>query len=503
MERIEVFTNKFKLVFLLVIIVELLSFWANYYELINYISFFLITGVTLILSIKKISWGFWIVCTELIIGSFGQLFAINVENFNISIRLAIFLSLMIAYIYHVYKTKQIPFIKSKLWKYFIFLFIFLIIGLLLGLSNGNIAKDVFYDFNGFLYFGLIFVAFTVVKDWSQINSFLQILYASVLAMTFKTLFLVFYFSHVFDEALISLVYKWIRNTRVGEISQILDNYYRIFFQSHIWAVIAFVIVLTYLIYIKKSEIDKKNYIWSWIILVASSLNIIISFSRSFWLALFITLLLMMLFFYFKEKFRFKKLLNISAILLFVVIFDLILITGIVNIKLPLSSGSGDSVSVATLIKNRVSDSGEAAVTSRYELLDPLITKFLKNPITGSGFGTTVTYDTDDPRSKGLYTTYSFEWGYLDIIVKIGVLGLLVYLLFIYKIFKLGITALKQTFTKDAYALILGLLFSLILIITTHITTPYLNHPLGIFLIIIASAIFYINQKSETNKPTTT
>lgn len=491
MEKIRIYTGLFKKTFLTLIIVELLSFWGHELTIINDICFFLIIAITLYLGIKKLSWGFWIASVELIVGSFGQLFSFQLGSFTVSIRLGIFLILVIAFIYDVLKNKQIIFLKSKLWKYFLLLFSYLSIAILLGLSNNNPAKDVFFDFNGFLYFGLIFIAYRVINSWQQISKFIQLLFASVMAMTLKTLFLVFFFSHVFNESLITLVYKWVRDTRVGEIAQILDNYYRIFFQSHIWAVIAFIIISIYLLFMKKKEVLKIDYIWAWIILIASSLNIIISFSRSYWLALFITAVTIYLFLYFKEKYTITVLLKITGFFIIIIIFDLLLITGLVNVKIPNFVSSGSSVSVASLIKNRVTDSNEAAVTSRYELITPLFDKFLIKPVAGSGFGTSVTYDTDDPRVEGLYTTYTFEWGYLDLLVKIGLIGLAIYILFIYKIFKQGIRALKKTITLDAYVIVIGLLFSIILLLSVHITTPYLNHPLGIFLLIISSAIFAI------------
>ena len=54
---------------------------------------------------------------------------------------------------------------------------------------------------------------------------------------------------------------------------------------------------------------------------------------------------------------------------------------------------------------------------------------------GRGFGATVTYQTRDPRiladnGSGEYTTYAFEWGWLDIWLKLGIFGLAAYFLLI-------------------------------------------------------------------------
>jgi len=60
-------------------------------------------------------------------------------------------------------------------------------------------------------------------------------------------------------------------------------------------------------------------------------------------------------------------------------------------------------------------------------LRPLLDAIAQHPWLGSGFGRTVTYRSTDPRvladhPAGAYTTTAFEWGYLDIALKIGLLG---------------------------------------------------------------------------------
>jgi len=499
MEKLAIYTKWFKLVFIGVVLAEILSFWAYQVQWLNISLFFLIIISVIALGFYKLEWAFWIAAIELIIGSFGQMFYLPTGGYDISVRLGIFVALFIVFALSEIRKRQLVFRHTKIWKYFIIFLSYFAIASLIGLSNGNPLKDVFLDVNGYIYFLLIIVAYSIFNNWEKVNKFLQLMFAAITAMTLKTLFLVFYFSHVTDESLISLVYKWVRDTRVGEIAQIIDNYYRIFFQSHIWAVIAFIIISMYLIYVKKKDVDKKQYYWAYAILCMTTINLIVSFSRSFWAGLGVTLLVVAAFLFFKEKYKFTKLIKIASVFLVVILIDLLLITAIVNVTLP-RLGGGDGVSVAALIRDRVTDTDEAAVTSRFELLNPLADKFLSSPVFGSGFGTSVTYDTDDPRSKGLYTTYSFEWGYLDILVKTGLVGFLLYSLFIFKVMKQGIKAINKTVSLQAHAVLLGLIFSLIFIVLTHITTPYINHPLGIFLILVASAVFYSFDKNNEIKP---
>ena len=82
---------------------------------------------------------------------------------------------------------------------------------------------------------------------------------------------------------------------------------------------------------------------------------------------------------------------------------------------------------------------------------------------------------NDPRIRaefpdGRYTTSAFEWGYLDIWLKIGLLGLLAYLILIVKIAR---ESLKAGLLGEI------LFIALTALVITHTFSPYLNHPLGI------------------------
>ena len=128
------------------------------------------------------------------------------------------------------------------------------------------------------------------------------------------------------------------------------------------------------------------------------------------------------------------------------------------------------------------DMQEAAVQTRWSEIKPLAFSIAQHPIVGSGFGTTIKFNTFDARiqDKTNFTTYAFEWGYLDIILKIGLFGLLIYLLIIFN-------AAKAIF-RQSPALVLGLIG----LLATHMFTPYLNHPLGIgYLVVIFNFQFLI------------
>ncbi|HMB66045.1 MAG TPA: hypothetical protein VKO42_04160, partial [Patescibacteria group bacterium] len=128
-------------------------------------------------------------------------------------------------------------------------------------------------------------------------------------------------------------------------------------------------------------------------------------------------------------------------------------------------------------------------SSRWNLLPKLWSEIKETPILGRGFGTTITYRSNDPRvlestADGQYTTYAFEWGWLDIWLKLGFFGLFCYIFLIGKIILDGLT------NKDLFrsALINGVIVSLAVIAVINFFTPYLNHPLGLGALMLASII---------------
>jgi len=497
---LDIYNSIFKKTFWLIVIIEILSVIAHLYSAINQLVFVAILIGTLIISIRKIKYGFFIACAELFIGSFGYLFFYDIGDFRFSIRLGIFLVVFCAWLFKVlFKKQEFRFGDRNLLLSFALFSVTIVIGIVIGLISNHSLTDIFLDMNAYLYFGLLFVAVGVVRSWTTVVQILSILFAAITTMALKTFFLLFYFSHQTDDWFFRFMYTWVRDTRIGEIAPIAQNYYRIFFQSHIWALFAFVGTFVLIVMTVKRRYQKKDRRLLWTIMLLSSTMLLISYSRSFWLAIALTVLLIFLYLFIKEKFKFKKFAVIVGVMIGVAILELGFISGLVNIKLP--GGGVSGISPASLVQQRISSTEEAALKSRFELLKPLAAKFWEQPIIGSGFATEVSYQTLDPRTKdvngGWYTSYSFEWGYLDILVKIGIIGLSAYMFFIWQIFRRGVRVLKNTNNQMIHVLVAGILFALCSLLIVHATTPYLNHPLGILLIILGLVITLLPDSSKT------
>ncbi|MFH1711940.1 MAG: hypothetical protein ABH846_01745, partial [Patescibacteria group bacterium] len=129
---------------------------------------------------------------------------------------------------------------------------------------------------------------------------------------------------------------------------------------------------------------------------------------------------------------------------------------------------------------------ELAISSRWQLLPEMMKSIAKSPIIGSGFGTEVTFISDDPRVRainpsGEWTTYRFEWGYQDIWLKMGLLGLIAFGWYAVLI----IQAIRFTMKKHGHVwLTIGLGASVLALFVANVFTPFLNHPIGIITMLL-------------------
>lgn len=502
-----IFGKYFKITLTGLIFFELLSLLGYLQPLVGQTVFFTIILITLILSLIKLDYGLYIILAELFTASKGYLFYLEIDGFLISLRIALFLILISVWlakvIVYYFKNRTFgPYFRIRqsglLIFYFLF-FCFLFWGIIIAFLRQNSFSNIFFDANGWLYFGLVFVFFDAIISATEVKNILQIFFASVLVLCLKTLMLLFVFSHQMIEMLI--FYRWLSDSGLAEITEMGAGFYRIFFQSQIYILIALFVLITFIYTSARikgnlsfKKINKENFLFLiFNILFLSS--IIVSLSRSFWIGLiggsvgFVVIIL------FQEKEQVISLFRLAGYCLGVLIFSLILIFAIVEFPYPKPTG----VSLASLLSERaLSISGEAAAASRWNLLSPLWQEIKNNFFLGAGFGKTVTYQSQDPRQLslsqgGFYTTYAFEWGYLDIWLKLGLLGLIGYLVLIYQIWQKGWQKLKNNFQDYPFkkSLILGFLLGMIVIASTSIFSPYLNHPLGIGYLILVSAIFEV------------
>ena len=499
--------KKTKLYFLLIFLTELLSFGGFLLPELRQTVFFIILAAALILSLLKLEYGLLILLAELFIGSKGYLFYFEQGGLVISLRIALFLVIMSICLAKVIITWNregraafLNKLKLPFWQYYALLGAAVIGGVVNGYLQKNELSNVFFDTNAWIYFLIIFPLAYVIKEykddavefWQKLSA---VFGAAVAWLIAETLLLLFFFSHNFGTAAALMIYKWIRVTGVGEITFTEFGFYRIFIQSQIYVLIALMIASALFIYFKSVD-DKKKLLHCFIASLLAFSVVISSFSRSFWIGLAVGLFCFYVFLFLCFYKQWRVILWHIGLTLSAVILSVGLI--FILVRFPYPEPIADFS--PELIAQRAFSS-EAGVSSRWNLLNPLLSKIKQAPLFGKGFGATVTYQTQDPRileqnPSGDYTTYAFEWGYLDIWLKLGFIGLLVYVALLVKIVIKGIKNIKYlaagrqgSILNIQYfntALNFALLSGLVTVIITSFFSPYLNHPLGIGLIILTS-----------------
>lgn len=511
----------------------------------------------LILSLVNLKCGVYAALGELFIGSQGYLLALNLGGVSISLRIGIFIVVMgvwgakmlVSALGGSLKVNKVGSGESfpppspvmagglrrakenyfsirhtKIFKYYILLGAVLAWGFVWGLIRGNSFSNAFFDFNGWIYFLYVLPMWDVFttttpsylplkkgeiehsqilsklphRKWeTEIRVVLSILTAAAVVIFAKTLICVFWFTQGWPGA--DWLYKFIRDTKIGEITyagQGNDSLWRIFFQAQIYCLVALIVAYAQLILnwdmspppspataggLRRA---KKEIIFWFVILFCAAFPVVVSLSRSFWVGGLAAFVACSLYLVIYRRDCLKKFLIITAATLIIVVAQY-------QFFIFLAGGESGS-----LISSRIKDAAvDAAGASRMNQLRPLTTAIIKHPIVGSGFGTTVSYQSKDPRilktsPDGRTTTYAFEWGYLDIMLKMGLAGLAVYLLLIWQAVK------KLLITNDK--LLIGIILGFIAIMATSVFSPYMNHPLGIGWVIIVSVIANVS-KSDANK----
>jgi len=480
------------------LLAEALSYIGFAIPAANPVVFALFVLAALAATIYKLEYGLLISLAELMITSFGYLIDLDIGGHRFSFRIALWLIVMavfaVRFAWQLLKQKSHSAYwrnlkKFPAWTWFGLLFFFILVGVASGIFNHHSLSLIFSDANAWFYF---LTLVPVVAIWGGLDAaarrnFLNIIIASVLWISIKTLFLLFVFTH--NLGLASTAYDWLRRTLVGEMTDTLAGVPRIFLQAQIYSVLAFIIIFwrNAADWEWKKFVQRRSYLTLGFAALCLS-AVIISFSRSFWVGLAVALAASLIALWCLRSFNKMLAAAAWAALSLIGAFLIVYIVTVLPVWHP---SHGD---LSSELLERATDTSESAITSRWSLLPVLTAASLKEPLLGQGYGATVTYKSDDPRvlannPSGAYTTYAFEWGYFDMWLKIGLLGLLAYFLLLGQMFS---AAWRRGRARNNY-LYFGLAAGLICLAVVDFFTPYLNHPLGIGVLLAASCLIWLNE----------
>jgi O-antigen ligase len=448
------------------VVAEILSWLAFNWLSLNLIVLCLLAVVTIVLIIRRPIFALYIPLLELVWGSSGHSFNYGFLNTRLLIFLVVILFFVLT---RATSIKELKIFKAKQFAW-LWLGLLFLTGWGLGLAAWQhyAWANIFWDANAYLYL-LYFPVWLEVYEAKYLSAVLKIIKVGALVVALKTLlvFNIFSQSSVGD---LTQLYKWIRDTRTGLITPFSHNFFRVFMASQFFVVVAWWLAFTEQL---KQLKNYKNIFY----LIILSAALLISLSRSFWLGLAVALILLLINLWVYQK---KAVIMIFVNLLVLAIGSLILVQLFYNLP---------RFNSFNIFSQRSTDLNEPAANSRLELLQPLWQEIVKSPLIGQGFGKEITYQSYDPRSRnadnpeGWKTTYAFEWGWLDQWLKAGVIFVLGWLLWLWLIYRRSYKMLASD-----PSLSLALMSIILALVVIHNFSPYLNHPLGLGLLMLVTVI---------------
>ncbi len=467
------------------IIIDLLSLAVFFTASAFTLTFWVLSLLFFVLALWRFDYAVMVLLLELFVGAKGQMFSASVGGVTVSLRLILFLLVFSVWVVRALYRRRLRIRHTQQWPWYVAAAAIIVMGGIIGVFRGNGAGNVFYDMNAYLYLGLAGVLYDTLRDHRSIEQLLQLLAASVVFLAIKSLFLLAFFSHQYGA--VPQVYHWVRNTRMYEVTALTRNFFRVFSQSQIYSLIGMFVFLGLLLFGKN---DRKQQ-WSLrVTIFLAFTTVLLSFSRSFWVSLAVVAGVLLPWYLHRCGWGWGRLARYFGAGIGYVAVAVILVSFLANYPYVLNRPGG--LHPLSLFTDRTTDVQEAALYSRFSLLRPMAEAAMDRPILGGGFGTTVTFLSQDPRvvqaTGGARTTYAFEWGYLDFLVKVGIVGTAVFLGWYLNLFLTLRAALRSERDLFGRSLLCGGIFSFLALLVTHATSPYLNHPLGIGWLLILGAV---------------
>lgn len=444
------------------VIAELLSWLAFNFDWISIFVLILLGLSTAVLVWLRPSFSLYIPLAELFWGSLGHSFDYQMVNS----RLLVFVIVLVVFTFkNIFKVKSFKILRDK-WLLNLYLFLLLLFlgGLVSAYYKDYPLNDIFTDANAYLYLMYLPIWYQIYQK-KYLQNIIIILQTAAAVVSVKTLIIFNIFVHDYSFLDINSIYKWVRDTRTGEITPFESNFVRVFMQSQIYVLAAWFITL-----IKYIEGFKNKH--NFLLLSLFSSALIISLSRSFWLGGVVAII-----FLFVSLFLYQR--RLPHLFVYLTILGSIL-TGFVFTDVLYNLPKYNSLNIFT---QRKVDGSEAAVSSRQALLPVMWDAIKEQPIIGHGFGKQLTYQSSDPRIKnidnpeGNYTTYSFEWGWLDQWLKAGAIFVACFILWVLLIYKRSLNLINH-YPEVAFISVT----LLTCLISIHVFSPYLNHPLGLGMV---------------------
>lgn len=476
----------FFLTFATGLVLEIFSYAGFFYPKVELVVISILLIGVLLLTLQDIRYGLWCVLAELVIGSQGYLLSLQLGSFVMSLRMALWMIVMavwlaregLQWLRHKNFTERYKEISYS--PPLMFLAAVMILGLAVGFLSGNDRGLYILEGKRWLYSVIIISFILTFKTKEDIKQLVAIITGGVAVLCLQALALIYVFSHALAPFVYD-VYSWMRGALLGEITRLPSGFSRVFMQSQIFVL---PVLIGGMVYGYEAFRARSHKLW-WYgsLAVAALVTVVASLSRSFWVALAVSGGITAVIFYCLHRPKVREILRFVVYGMAVAVVSFLVLWIVVRFPYPRSQASLD----VSLLSDRATKM-EAGAASRWALWPVMWHDIIRSPLWGYGFGKTLTYQTSDPRIvsstvNGEFTTYAFEWGWLDLWLKFGLLGVLAYLWLLWELLRDGVAVMKVKILPGVIVVT-----GVMMIAVVHFFTPYLNHPLGFgYLAVLAVA----------------
>lgn len=248
-------------------------------------------------------------------------------------------------------------------------------------------------------------------------------------------------------------YHWYRDVASGKITALPYHFYRLVLNEHLLLVPVLLATVAKGIH-KKFSSSELTCIALMLLILATNLT------RIYLLALGVGLFALF------SRAHLKRWVLISAgtVVSFVMLF--------VSLHLFTSRGASLGLELFGLrLQSIVSPSMEDSSLSRMLLLPNILEKITTHPVVGEGLGAVVS--AYSPVFETTITTPHFDWGYLELLAELGLIGVIIWVVGIAIIFQ----RIKQNLVSR------GDIAGFVALLITNLTSPALFHVFGVLFIV--------------------
>ncbi len=466
---------------LVYVLIRALSFLTWNHPLTNQVIAALLIGSFAYLCLKKLPLAWVVLIGEILLDGSGHFF----ELFGFLLRtwfLGIFaLTWLTQQFIHVRSESYVLDREHMIPKHTYFEVLVVGVSLIFAFVNGFFHQHtLIYIVQDMLLFLFLLLLFPALDMKHNISAPVQyIVKAYLIGSSLFTLFTFFFYT----TSIFSLqdnYYHWFRNVVAGKITDLGNNFFRVVLPEHLYIVPVILIIASFLM---RDPKNKKL----WFFVLCAGLVFALNFTRIYFVGLVVGFLVLV----FKENF--KRWFSISA-LVFLSIFLLFM-----SVHFVASRGQSFGFELLGLrILGVAAPSADVSGAIRLAILPDAIRQIKENPLLGSGLGATVTYI--HPVTKEVETRTQFDWGYLELLTELGILGTLMFLAFLFLIlYRLArVTYASSDATVPKNPLLRGLLAGGTALFVINITSPALFHGFGILYFVAIFVTSHVHAKHSSN-----